>query len=155
MNSSIRKGGVQGLVTAVAATLVVSLLAVPAAMGGNERGLDPWAYNVLHRTSEVVTEHSAGQNVAQTGGVYGPLDPWAYNVIHETPIALITEHSVGQDPNRAPIAAAGDDVPAAAGGSAFDWGDAGIGGAATLALVVLVAGAAALRHNGRRQAAHG
>ena len=154
MNSSIRNGGVHGLVTAVAAAFVVSLLAVPAAMG-KERGLDPWAYNVMHRTSEVITEHSAGQNVAQTGGMYGPLDPWAYNVIHDTPIALITEHSLGQDPNRAPIAAAGDDVPAAVGGSAFDWGDAGIGGAATLALVVLVAGAAALRHTSRRQEAHG
>ena len=154
MNSSIRNGGVHGLVTAVAAAFVVSLLAVPAAMG-NERGLDPWAYNVLHRTSEVITDHSAGQNVAQTGGMYGPLDPWAYNVIHDTPIALITEHSLGQEPNRAPIAAAGDDVPAAVGGSAFDWGDAGIGGAATLALVVLVAGAAALRHTSRRQEAHG
>jgi hypothetical protein len=37
----------------------------------------------------------------------------------------------------------------------FDWGDAGIGGAATLALVLLVAGGAALRHDNRRQAAHG
>jgi len=37
----------------------------------------------------------------------------------------------------------------------FDWGDAGIGGAATLALVLLVAGGAALRHESRRQEAHG
>jgi hypothetical protein len=37
----------------------------------------------------------------------------------------------------------------------FDWGDAGIGGAATLALVLLVAGGAAHRHDGRRQEAHG
>jgi hypothetical protein len=32
----------------------------------------------------------------------------------------------------------------------FDWGDAGIGGAATLALVLLVAGGAALRSDSRR-----
>jgi len=37
----------------------------------------------------------------------------------------------------------------------FDWGDAGIGGAATLALVLIVAGGAALRHESRRQEAHG
>jgi hypothetical protein len=36
----------------------------------------------------------------------------------------------------------------------FDWGDAGIGGAATLALVLLVAGGAALRHDSRQEA-HG
>ena len=37
----------------------------------------------------------------------------------------------------------------------FDWGDAGIGGAATLALVLLVAGGAALSRESRRQEAHG
>jgi len=37
----------------------------------------------------------------------------------------------------------------------FDWGAAGIGGAATLALVLIVAGGAALRHESRRQEAHG
>jgi hypothetical protein len=37
----------------------------------------------------------------------------------------------------------------------FDWGDAGIGGAATLALVLLAAGGMALRQESRRQGAHG
>jgi hypothetical protein len=37
----------------------------------------------------------------------------------------------------------------------FDWADAGIGGAATLALLLLVAGGAALRYGSRRQEAHG
>lgn len=37
----------------------------------------------------------------------------------------------------------------------FDWGDAGIGGAATLALGLLAAGGAALHHDNRRQEAHG
>jgi len=37
----------------------------------------------------------------------------------------------------------------------FDWGDAGIGGAATLALVLLVAGGAALRRGSPRQEVHG
>jgi hypothetical protein len=37
----------------------------------------------------------------------------------------------------------------------FDWGDAGIGGAATLALVLLLAGGAALGRESRRQEAHG
>jgi hypothetical protein len=37
----------------------------------------------------------------------------------------------------------------------FDWGDAGIGGAATFALVLLAAGGIALRQESRRQGAHG
>ena len=37
----------------------------------------------------------------------------------------------------------------------FDWGDAGIGGAATLALVLLAAGGASLRRVSRSQVAHG
>jgi hypothetical protein len=37
----------------------------------------------------------------------------------------------------------------------FDWGDAGIGGAATFAVVLLVAGGMALRQENRRQSAHG
>ena len=37
--------------------------------------------------------------------------------------------------------------------SGFDWADAGIGGAATLALVLLAAGGAALWHESRRQGA--
>ena len=37
----------------------------------------------------------------------------------------------------------------------FDWGDAGIGGAAMLALALLAAGGMALRHESRRQEAHG
>jgi hypothetical protein len=37
----------------------------------------------------------------------------------------------------------------------FDWGDAAVGGAATLALVLLLAGAAVLHLDSRRQEAHG
>lgn len=37
--------------------------------------------------------------------------------------------------------------------SGFDWADAGIGGAATLALMLLMAGGAALWHESRRQGA--
>ena len=37
----------------------------------------------------------------------------------------------------------------------FDWGDAGIGGAAALALVLTAAGGAALHLDSRRQEAHG
>jgi hypothetical protein len=37
----------------------------------------------------------------------------------------------------------------------FDWGNAGIGGAATLALALLAAGGMALRHESRRQSVHG
>ena len=40
-------------------------------------------------------------------------------------------------------------------GGGFDWGDAGIGGAAGIALVVLGAGGFLLVRDGRRQKAHG
>jgi len=44
-------------------------------------------------------------------------------------------------------------VTVAAGG--FDWGDAGIGSAAGVALVLLCAGGVVLVRDGRRQKAHG
>lgn len=141
MNSSIKRGGVRGLATVVGMVFFVALLAVPAAFGGGRQGLDPWAYNVLHRSaSEAITEHSAGQNPApgvERGGLYGPSDSWAYRVLHRTPSALITEHSAGQDPNRHPIAATADFVPAAVGAGGFDWSDAGIGAGAAFALLAL------------------
>lgn len=40
-------------------------------------------------------------------------------------------------------------------GGGFDWGDAGIGGAAGVALVILGAGSIVLLRDGRRQKAHG
>jgi hypothetical protein len=141
MNSSIKRGGMRRLARVVAMVFFVAMLAVPAAFGGGRQGLDPWAYNVLHRiASEAITEHSAGQNAApgvERGGLYGPSDPWAYRVLYRTPSALITEHSAGQNPNRHPIAATADFVPAAVGAGGFDWSDAGIGAGAAFALLAL------------------
>ena len=67
---------------------------------------------------------------------------------------FVAEESIssvsGEPKNVAPFVAAIVHRP-----SGFDWGDAGIGGAATLALGLLAAGGAALRHDNRRQEAHG
>ena len=43
--------------------------------------LDPWAYNVIHRSTQA--------NVAPAGTSV-PLDPWAYNVIHRSSPAVVT-----------------------------------------------------------------
>ena len=54
---------------------------------------------------------------------------------------------------RSPDTSAPVVVTVAAGG--FDWGDAGIGSAAAVALALLCAGGAVLVRDGRRQKAHG
>ena len=43
--------------------------------------LDPWAYNVIHRSTQA--------NVAPAGK-YGQLDPWAYTVIHRSSPSVVT-----------------------------------------------------------------
>ena len=43
--------------------------------------LYPWAYNVIHRSTQA--------NVAPAGK-YGQLDPWAYTVIHRSSPAVVT-----------------------------------------------------------------
>jgi hypothetical protein len=95
-------------------TVATLLLAVPAAVAGNTGGLDPWAYNAL-------SQPRAGQ----------ALDRWAFNAIHDgTPVAR-SEHSVGQQPTRSTAAG-------------FQWGDAGVGAAFTLVLLLTLAGGVVL-----------
>ena len=63
-------------------------------------------------------------------------------------ITLLRRHAVTAQATPAQIV-----VTVAAGG--FDWGDAGIGGAAAVALVLLGAGGVVLIRDGRRLKVHG
>ena len=66
---------------------VVSAMRVEGATGGTQASsekygsLDPWAYNVIHRSTQT--------NVAPAGK-YGQLDPWAYTVIHQSSPSVVT-----------------------------------------------------------------
>jgi hypothetical protein len=135
-------------VKAIALALAVAALAVTAAHAsgtpdGKYGPLDPWAYAVIHGHAQSVTPD----------GKYGPLDPWAYSVIHRT-----RETSAGRSPASAPEIQAGigsnsvdqDRTAETAAPSnlgttllepnGFDWGDAGVGAAGALAIVLLAAG---------------
>jgi hypothetical protein len=138
--------------------VAVAAMAVPVAQAtrtpsGKYGPLDPWAYNLIHRSTPsipLITEHSAGQNgraQSSADAKYGPLDLWSYNVIHESrpSIPLITEHSAGQNSTNQRTV-----VPLSSGSisvapTRFNWRDAGVGASAVLALVLLVAGAMAVR----------
>lgn len=74
------------------AIAAVTAPAVPAmhidrATGGTQASsekygtLDPWAYNVIHRSTQA--------NIV-SAGKYGPLDPWAYAVTHRSSPAVVT-----------------------------------------------------------------
>jgi hypothetical protein len=134
------------MLAVLAAVCAVAFVAVPSAVGGSQERLDPWAYNVI-------SEHSGGQNVASAPGsvgVYGQLDPWAYNEIRALPSEVLTEHSVGQAPNRKPIEPI---TYVVAGTQGFDWRAAGIGAAATFGLMLMAAAGTMLRK--RRAVVHG
>jgi hypothetical protein len=67
---------------AVVVTIVAfSAPAVQAKPISGPGPLDPWAYNVIHRSTQA--------NVA-SAGKYGQLDPWAYTVIHRSSPAVVT-----------------------------------------------------------------
>jgi hypothetical protein len=157
MKSACRNTSPRSFIAAVGLAFVAALLVVPGAFGGGDQGLDPWMYSVLRPSaSEVVTEHSAGQNDAhrsESGGIYGPLDPWAYRAVHQAAPVLITEHSAGQDPNRPPIAAPVNYRIAAISGG-FDWGDAGVGAGATVGLMVVLLGCVAVQRRRMLAQAH-
>jgi hypothetical protein len=139
------------LAKGIALLVATGAFAVPTAQAASSPAsgngsLDPWAYNVVHRSgagNEVISEHSAGQNrqtaVASATGRYGPLDPWAYNLIHRSGATneTISEHSAGQSGQTAvasaPVALA---TPFAAS-NGIDWRDAGLGAASMLAIIVL------------------
>jgi hypothetical protein len=86
------------------------------ASAGTSVPLDPWAYNVIHRSTQA--------NVA-SAGKYGQLDPWAYTVIHRSSPAVVTAR-----PN-----------------NGFNWSDAVIGASASFGAALLLVTALAF---GRR-----
>ena len=76
-----------GFAIAAVTAPVVSAMRVDGATGGAQASsekygsLDPWAYNVIHRSTQT--------NVAPAGK-YGQLDPWAYTVIHQSSPSVVT-----------------------------------------------------------------
>ena len=67
---------------AVVVTIVAfSAPAVQAKPISGPGPLDPWAYNVIHRSTPA--------NVVPAGK-YGQLDPWAYTVIHRSSPSVVT-----------------------------------------------------------------
>ena len=76
-----------GFAIAALTAPVVSAMRVDGATGGAQVSsgkygtLDPWAYNVIHRSTQT--------NVAPAGK-YGQLDPWAYTVIHQSSPSVVT-----------------------------------------------------------------
>ena len=135
------------LARAIAVGLAASALVAPSALA------DRWGSDALrHRTATPAPlgEHGTGENAT-----WAASEPKTSRAL----VAVTSTASVSGEPkNGAPFA-----VPQSRPGAVrivqrpggFDWGDAGVGGAAMLALVLLVAAATALRHDGRRQEAHG
>ena len=76
-----------GFAIAAVTAPVVSAMRVDSATGGAQASsekygtLDPWAYNVIHRSTQT--------NVVPAGK-YGQLDPWAYTVIHQSSPSVVT-----------------------------------------------------------------
>ena len=156
------------LARAIAVGLATSALVAPSALAAQPKRLDPWGSDALqHRTATPAPlgEHGTGQNATWTAS-----EPKASRAL----LAVKSTASVSGEPkNVAPFVAEGQRrrhgdplvvaVPQSQPGAVrivqrpggFDWGDAGAGGAAMLALVLLVAAATALRHAGRRQEARG
>ncbi len=72
------------LVLGFAFVIAIAAFSAPAVQAKPISGngpLDPWAYSVIHRTTQA--------NVA-SAGKYGPLDPWAYAVIHRSSPSIVT-----------------------------------------------------------------
>jgi hypothetical protein len=76
-----------GFAIAAVTAPVVSAMRVDGATGGAQASsgkygtLDPWAYNVIHRST---------QTTVAPAGKYGQLDPWAYTVIHQSSPSVVT-----------------------------------------------------------------
>ena len=130
------------LARAIAVGLATSALVAPSALAAQPKRLDPWGSDALqHRTATPAPlgEHGTGQNATWTAS-----EPrTSQRGRHSDPLVVAVSQS---QPGAVRI------VQRPGG---FDWGDAGVGGAAMPALVLLVAAATALRHAGRRQEAHG
>jgi hypothetical protein len=129
----------QRSVTAIAfaAAVIAIAMLVPAAQAQRTTSesygpLDPWAYNLIHRST------------------YGPLDPWAYAVIHRSSVA--TGPKVGRPTSTPAEITTGLAAPTTVNSSrsnGVDLRDAGIGAAGALALMLLTVGVAlAMRKRG-------
>ena len=76
-----------GFAIAAVTAPVVSAMRVDGTSGGTQASsekygtLDPWAYNVIHRST---------QTSVAPAGKYGQLDPWAYTVIHQSSPSVVT-----------------------------------------------------------------
>jgi hypothetical protein len=75
-----------GFAIAAVTAPVVSAMRVDGATGGAQASsgkygtLDPWAYNVIHRST---------QTTIAPAGKYGQLDPWAYTLIHRSSPSVV------------------------------------------------------------------
>ena len=120
---------------AVAAFSATAVLAKPTSGYGP---LDPWAYSLVHRSTDA--------NVG-AAAKYGPLDPWAYAVIHGNS----STSSVPQDVRDHRLVAQLVQSDRQTSESAFNWGDAGIGASVVFgsALVLLMAFALGRRYRQR------
>lgn len=96
--------------------------------------LDPWAYSLVHRSTDA--------NVASAAN-YGPLDPWAYAAIHRSS----SGSTVPQDVRDHRLVAQLVQSDRQTSQSAFNWGDAGIGASVSFGVVLLLVAALVL---GRR-----
>jgi hypothetical protein len=100
--------------------------------------LDPWAYSLIHRSTQA--------NVVPPAN-YGPLDPWAYAVIHRSSSGSIVPPDVRDHRLVAQLAQA-DGLTSR---STFNWGDAGIGASVSFGAVLLLLTAVALGRRYRRR----
>jgi hypothetical protein len=137
------KAHARQLFKALGLTLVAALLVVPPALGDRGAASSSGAYTVhVYRLVEthgspvpLVTDHS-GRNRTQVPTDLGPLDPWAYSLVHRT-AATATPAT--------PASVASESI-------GFVWRDAGVGAGVTIAAMLFVVGAMALRR--RRGMAH-
>jgi hypothetical protein len=125
------------LVLGLAFGLAIAALSAPAVQAKPTSGngpLDPWAYGLIHRSTQANATPAAR---------YGPLDPWAYAAIHRNSSGSVVPQDVRDHRLVAQLVQA--DRPTSQ--SAFNWGDAGIGASVSVAAVLLLLSAFVL---GRR-----
>ena len=144
MKSLVDAPGTRRTAAAFAVTLAAVIAGAPAAVGG--------------RSVELMTEHSAGQSVAQARtSTRSPSTPLLtensagqhVEVRSVPPVELVTEHSAGQRVAQGQSASAALVAHAPRSAPPFSWRDAGIGAAVALAGALLLVGTAPV---GRRRA---
>jgi hypothetical protein len=100
--------------------------------------LDPWAYGLIHRSTQANAVSPAN---------YGPLDPWAYALIHRSTSGSIVPPDVRDHRLVAQLVQA-DRLSSR---STFNWGDAGIGASVSFGAVLLLLAAVVLGRRYRRR----